>query len=141
MCTTLLVIHCSIIVADSYMFQQWGGHRIYKMELTVYMVVLALMHNLHPSALFSLAYMPNSVDAAGRGMLDASLTLPSSENEKEVGVCVCVCVCVVYVCVYVCVCVWCVCVCVLELLCIIVLWVHAMAGVYLWHLEALVYLC
>ena len=115
MCTTLLVIHCSIIVADSYMFQQWGDHRIYKMELTVYMVVLALMHNLHRSALFSLVYMPNSVDAAGRGILDASLTLPSSENEKEVGVCVCVCVCVcmrvcvcvrvVYVCVYVCVCV------------------------------------
>ncbi len=62
------------------------------------MVVLALMHSLHRSALFSLVYIPHSAVAAGRGIPDACLTFPSSENEKEVGACVCVgmrvwCVC------------------------------------------------
>ena len=67
---------------------------IHKMELTVNMVVLPLMHNLHLSALVSLAYMPHFAVVTGQGIPDASLTLPSSENEKEVGLCACICACV-----------------------------------------------
>ena len=91
------------------------------------------MHNLHLSALVSLAYMPHSAVVAGQGIPDASLTLPSSENEKEVGVCVwCVCGVCVRVCVHACMCVCVhVCVCVLMLVCMIVVWVHAISGVYL----------
>ena len=72
------------------------------------------MHNLHLSALVSLAYMPHFAVVAGQEVPDASLTLPSIENEKEVGLCVRACVCGMCVrvwCVRVCMCV-CVCVCV-----------------------------
>ena len=100
------------------------------------------MHNLHLSALVSLAYMPHFAVVAGHEIPDASLTLPSSKNEKEVGLCVCVraCVCGVCVrvwCVRVCVCVCmraCMhtCVCVCGIVCVCVLWCVLVCVIVVW---------
>ncbi len=52
------------------------------------MVVLALMHSPHLSALVSLVYMAHSAVVAGRGISDDNFKLSNSKNMKRGGVCV-----------------------------------------------------